>query len=220
MEKKFQIDTGADRTMLPLRVYKRVTGEYKLKNVVRGNGFVRNHSDEKLPILGTAIIRVWKQDDYTAQLECHVIQRDRFNMSLLNKRASEGLKCFVITDQDANPLVNTISDENILIPNWRTDPKKQLVEMYPDVFNAELGLVLGKYHIRLKGEKAPVKHAPRNVPYGIRENVKTALDELVYCGVIAKVKEPTAWLSSMLVRPKKNGTLRICLDPKDQKYAL
>ena len=67
-------------------------------------------------------------------------------------------------DQDANPLVNTISDENILIPYWRTNPKKQLVEMYPDMFNAELGLVPGKYHIRLKGEKAPVKHAPRNVP--------------------------------------------------------
>ena len=83
--------------------------------------------------------------------------------------------------------------ENILIPNWRTDPNKQLVEMYPDVFNAELGLVLGKYHIRLKGEKAPVKHAPRNVPYGIREKVKTALDELVYCGVIAKAEELTAW---------------------------
>ena len=110
-------------------------------------------------------------------------------MSLLSKRASEEFKCIVIIqfnsiqfilchigyhkymrihkyymDQDANPLVNTISDENILIPYWRTNPKKQLVEMYPDMFNAELGLVPGKYHIRLKGEKAPVKHAPRNVP--------------------------------------------------------
>ena len=87
--------------------------------------------------------------------------------------------------------------------------------MYPDVFNAELHLVSEKYHIRLKGEKAPVKHTPRNVPYAIREKVKTALDELVYREVIAKDEESTAWLSSMLVRPKENGVLRICLDPKD-----
>ena len=70
-------------------------------------------------------------------------------------------------DKDANPLVNTISDENSLIDKWRTDPRKKLVEMYADVINAELGLVTGKYHTRLKGEKAPEKHAPRNVPYAI-----------------------------------------------------
>ena len=86
-KEQFQIGTGADRTMLPLRVYKRVTGDYKLKNVVRRNDFVRNYGDERLPIWGTAIIRAWKQDGYTARLECHVIEGDRFNTSLLSKRA-------------------------------------------------------------------------------------------------------------------------------------
>ena len=161
-KEQFHIDTCADLTMLPTRVYKRITGDYKLNNIVCGSDFVRNNRDEKLPIVGTSIIRV-----------CHIIEGDRFNTSLLSKRASEELRCVVITDQDANPLANTISDENILIPNWRTNPKKKLVEMYPNVSNAEPGLVPGKSHIRLKGEKAPVKHAPRNLPYAIREKVKT-----------------------------------------------
>ena len=33
--------------------------------------------------------------------------------------------------------------------------------------------------------------------------------------MIAKVKEPTDWVSSIVVVEKKNGKLRICIDPKD-----
>ena len=208
-EQQFQIDTGADRSMLPIQIYKRVTGDHTLQNVTRGNSYVRNYGNEKLPILGTSIIRVWKRDGHSVRLECHIIEGDRFKIPLLSKRASEGLKCVVITDQDTNSLVNAVSVVSTPIL------KKQLVDQFPAVFDDELGRVPGKYHIRLKGEKDPVKHAPRNVPFAIREKVKAALSELETRGVIAKVVEPTPWLSSMLVRPKKNGTLRICLDPKD-----
>ena len=33
--------------------------------------------------------------------------------------------------------------------------------------------------------------------------------------IIAPVTAPTPWVSSLVVVPKKNGTLRLCLDPKD-----
>ena len=39
-------------------------------------------------------------------------------------------------------------------------------------------------------------------------------------GIIASVTTPTAWVSSMVVVPKKNGKLRICLDPKDLNQAI
>ena len=34
-------------------------------------------------------------------------------------------------------------------------------------------------------------------------------------GIIAPVTAPTPWVSSLVVVPKKNGMLRLCLDPKD-----
>ena len=37
---------------------------------------------------------------------------------------------------------------------------------------------------------------------------------------MARVTTPTPWISSMVVVPKPNGTLRICLDPKDLNRAL
>ena len=43
---------------------------------------------------------------------------------------------------------------------------------------------------------------------------------MVKANIIAPVTEPTKWISSMVVVPKKNGTLRICLDPKELNAAI
>ena len=38
---------------------------------------------------------------------------------------------------------------------------------------------------------------------------------MVTADIIVPVTEPTQWISSTVVVPKENGSLRICLDPKD-----
>ena len=38
--------------------------------------------------------------------------------------------------------------------------------------------------------------------------------------VITKVDEPTEWVSSLVIVEKKNGNLRICLDPRDLNKAI
>ena len=39
-------------------------------------------------------------------------------------------------------------------------------------------------------------------------------------GIIKPVNEPTAWVNSMVVNEKRNGKLRICIDPRDLNKAL
>ena len=46
------------------------------------------------------------------------------------------------------------------------------------------------------------------------------LDEMVKQGIIASVDDPTDWINSLVVREKPNGSLRICLDPKDLNKAI
>ena len=60
-----------------------------------------------------------------------------------------------------------------------------------------------------------MQHAPCRVPVALRTKVKEALEDLEHQEVIAPVTSPTAWISSMVTVPKKNGKLRIRLDPKD-----
>lgn len=92
--------------------------------------------------------------------------------------------------------------------------REALIEKYPDVFGDGVGKLAGEHHIRLDNTVDPVQHAPRRVPVALRAKVKEALEDLVKQEVIAPVTSPTAWISSMVTVPKKNGKLRICLDPK------
>lgn len=39
-------------------------------------------------------------------------------------------------------------------------------------------------------------------------------------GVISPVTEPTEWVNSLVITEKKNGTLRVCLDPCDLNKAI
>ena len=50
--------------------------------------------------------------------------------------------------------------------------------------------------------------------------LKQTLEELQNSGIIAPVLRPMPWMSSMQAIPRKNGKIRICLDPKDLSWAL
>lgn len=95
--------------------------------------------------------------------------------------------------------------------------KEFIVRHYKDVFEG-LGHI-GDSKIVLKPDAKPVQHTPRRVPIAIKDKVKDKLDELENKGIIAKVTEPTEWISSMVVvmTPKK---IRICLDPGDLNKAI
>ena len=53
-----------------------------------------------------------------------------------------------------------------------------------------------------------------NVPIPLREKVKSELTRMENLRVISQVDEPTPWCSGMVVVPKNNGSVRICVDLK------
>ena len=93
-----------------------------------------------------------------------------------------------------------------------------LLEEYQDVFQG-LGCLQGEYHIDLDKAITPVQHAPRRTPVALKERLKQKLQEMESKGIITKVNEPTAWISSM-VAVVKPGKVRVCIDPKDLNKAI
>ena len=49
----------------------------------------------------------------------------------------------------------------------------------------------------------------------MKEKVKTELKRMESEGVIKKQTGPTDWVNSLVVVPKPNGKVRICIDPRD-----
>ena len=83
---------------------------------------------------------------------------------------------------------------------------------YPNFFR-ELGEMSGEYHVTLKeGAKAYALSVPRRVPIPLLPQVKQELENMEKTGVIFRVDQPTDWCAGMVVVPKPNGKIRICVD--------
>ena len=66
----------------------------------------------------------------------------------------------------------------------------------------------------------PVQHPPRSVPLGMQSAYKAELDRLVREGIITEMHEHTQWINSIVSVVKEDGSLRLCLDPKDLNKAI
>ena len=87
-----------------------------------------------------------------------------------------------------------------------------IVEDFQDVFEG-IGNLGNLYNIKLRDGVRPFAiSTPRRVAIHLREAVKEHLDMLEKSSVIKKITEPTAWCAPMVVVPKKDKKVRICVD--------
>ena len=89
-----------------------------------------------------------------------------------------------------------------------------LKEQYPDTFDT-IGNMKGKYTIRLRENSRPVMHARRKIAIHLKAQIEAQILALLEMGVIVPVIEPTEWVSSLTYPKKQDGSIRVCLDPKD-----
>lgn len=54
--------------------------------------------------------------------------------------------------------------------------------------------------------------APRRVPLPLHKRLRTLLRQMVIEGIITPITEPTDWVAPMVVTPKPNGGIRVCVD--------
>ena len=124
------------------------------------------------------------------------------------------MKIVSYLDNDMINKPNTDGSEVYTLSESRPLTKDKLISQYPDVFGEGVGCLEGERHICLNTEVDPVQHTPRRVHVALQERLQETFDDLVEQDILAPVTEPTPWVSSIVVVPKKDGRLRICLDPK------
>ena len=90
---------------------------------------------------------------------------------------------------------------------------------FPQSFDTT-GNMPGMYTICLDPSVPPVQHARCKVPIECRGAIEKLLQEMVDQGIITPVTEPMEWVSSLTCPWKPDGSLHICLDPKDLNKAI
>ena len=98
--------------------------------------------------------------------------------------------------------------------------KEALMEMYPECFTGIGKFKDFEYHINVDKNVKPVVHAPWKIALSLQGKLEKELEEMVRQGIIAPVEGHSDWVNSLVIREKPNGSLRICLDPKDLNKAI
>ena len=63
-------------------------------------------------------------------------------------------------------------------------------------------------------------HAARKIPVSLTDKVKREIERMEKLNIIRGVDEPTEWVNFMVVVPKPNDEVKICLDSRDLNFAV
>ena len=143
---KFQLDTGAECNVVPLSLYKKATGDVKLKNVMSTDDEIVAFHGSKLKLTGQVFLTV-SQGNTKCTLHCNLA--DVNVHPLLGQKACIDLQLIRVLDSDDVNQPNT--DGHPVFAIERGDQalsKQQLVKKFPKVFTDNVRKLEGQYHIK------------------------------------------------------------------------
>ena len=184
---EFSIDTGADVTVIPKALFECMHSGTSLQATRRT---LYGPSNQTLPVKGRFTGKL-KWGDTEVEEEVFVVRRLR--RPLLGRPAIESLG-----------LIKRVG---------AVEMTKDMVEkQFPGLFEG-LGQLQGDYEISLKeGAKPHALSTPRRVAIPLLPRVKEELERMEQLGVIERVEQPTEWCAGLVVVPKANGKVRLCVD--------
>ena len=127
--------------------------------------------------------------------------------SLLSRKAAEKMNLIIVNYDQFEHVDGVVDSTDIL-------------DEFTDIFNGGIGTLPGSVRLTLNPDVEPILRLPKRLPIELKEPVKLELDWLVTAGVLTPVDEPTDWVNQMSIATKKNGSLRICIDPRSLNLAL
>ena len=77
-----------------------------------------------------------------------------------------------------------------------------------------------KAHLTINHNVRPVAIKHRRIPFHMRDKVSEELNRLRENGIIEKVKEPTGWVSPVVLVNKFDGRIRLCVDMREPNKAI
>jgi len=97
----------------------------------------------------------------------------------------------------------------------------QIVEKFATLFQG-VGLLKNcEIHLHIDKSVKPVAQPVRRIPFQLRDKVDAQLDQLIQQNIIKPINDgPTSWVSPLVVAPKPNGDVRICVDMRRANQAI
>ena len=165
-------------------------------------------STEPLPTLGTFTADVVLADNNNTGCTADFVVIEGEGRTLLGRETAEVLNLLFIGPLQAN---------NVTSGQLESDIRAKYKSLFSGV-----GLLKG-YELKPHVDESvkPVAQHVRRVPFGLRDKVEKKIDELLDLDIIEEVPEgPPGWVSPLVVVPKSDGDVRVCVDMRRANEAI
>ena len=102
----------------------------------------------------------------------------------------------------------------------KDDSTAEIVDRYKSLFKGIGKLKDFQLKIPIDSSIEPVCQTARRVPYHLRDKLSQKLKELEELDIIEKTTGPTHWVSPVIVVPKSDGDIRLCVDMRRANLAV
>ncbi|PIK45946.1 hypothetical protein BSL78_17195 [Apostichopus japonicus] len=205
-----KVDTGAEGNTLPMRIYRNMYPEHIDHTGKPTPGFLKEtncvltaYNDEVIKCFGTTTLESRFQEEW---LQTTFFVVDVTGPAILGLNSCRDLHLITlhcaITKEQSN--INSIQD---------------LKQAYPNQFD-KIGEFQNEHKLVLDPNVPSHIDPPRKTPIALRGKIKQELDSMESQSIIRRIEEPTEWVSSLTYVTKRDGSLRVCLDPKHLNQAL
>ena len=204
---KCKVDTGAQGNTMPLRIYKQLypedmgtDGLPSKKTRVEAKGIkLRAYNGTDIPCYGQVKL-------------------------LCNQTDNRTLQTFFVVDVEGPAIAGLPTLEQLGLVTLNCCPIKKMEQIkhvedlkqrYPELFDKIGNLKGEKARLYLKDDAAPVIDPPRKYAIHLKDQIKMELEKMQQQGVIRPVTEHSDWCCSLTTAQKADGSIRVCLDPRN-----
>ncbi|KAL9950229.1 hypothetical protein ACROYT_G042702 [Oculina patagonica] len=231
-----KIDSGAETNIIPKSLYQQLSPE--TLSLQQPTVKLTAYGGAEIPNLGSCQIYVKGPNNPNPRvIQAEVVDVD--GPAIIDNMSAQDLNLLklnwpvtastnattqnIVQSEKPMPNVHTVKLFDIIRGKQHPFPltKDYLLKEYQDVFTG-IGCFPGPpYHIETNPDISPVQQAPRQVPVQPQQAYIEELDQLKESGILVEVQnEYTPWVNSTVVTIKPNGTIRLCLDPRDLNKAI
>lgn len=198
---RFEIDSGSAYTFLPRNLFSMLKPTAKLETTNVG---FRSYTKNIFFPDGKATVNI-EFNNRKVEEELYVVPEEF--TALLGRSWIRKLHINLndIDSDQPGTTINSIEGKELL---------ENIEKEFPEIFKERIGCI-PKFEINLKlrDEAKPIFFKEREIPYALKAKVEEELNSLETAGIISKT-DTSDWGSPLVVIPKEDGGVRLCVDYK------
>lgn len=236
---KFLIDTGSSINIINLETFNRLQRKKKdlLLRKSKTKIVTYGQAESSLEIKGTCYLTLETASKITTDI-FYVVNTKAKNLLKGNCAIELDLICLKNSEVKIQPTPasfseatrGSFSERNVYVSKITEaydsnvpERLQHLIESYrPNLFSGKIGKLKNtKIKLHIDETVPPVAQAERRIPFSLRNKVKTEIEHLEKQDIIEDVtSEATPWLSPLVIVPKANDEVRLCVDMRNANTAI